>query len=338
METEPVSTCGDAADDPAIWVHPADPAQSLVIGANKKLGLEVYDLAGRRVQTLPDGRMNNVDLRDGFRFGGERVALVAASNRTNKTIALYRVDPAARRLIALELEDAATGLSDPYGVCLYRSARNDRFYVFVNDADTGLMRQWQLEERRGRVRAKRVRDMQVGSQAEGCVADDELGWLYVGEEDMGLWKYGAEPGAGTERTAVDRTEGGNLTADVEGMSSVARPGGRVISSCPTRARTTTPYTGARATTSTSASSTWSPTRSSASTARRRRTGSMSRARRSGAASGGPAGCAGRSKPDAGGAAEFQARAVGANREALGLCARTIGRGSCSPARGNVLRQ
>ena len=73
VETEPVSTYGDAADDPAIWVNPRDPAQSLIIGANKKLGLEVYDLAGRRIQTLPDGRMNNVDLRDGFPFDGEGV-------------------------------------------------------------------------------------------------------------------------------------------------------------------------------------------------------------------------------------------------------------------------
>jgi 3-phytase len=225
VETEPVSTYGDAADDPAIWVNPADPAQSLIIGANKKLGLEVYDLSGRRVQTLPDGRMNNVDLRDGFAFDGRRVSLVAASNRTSKTIALYRIEPATRKLVALEVEDPATGLSDPYGVCLYRSQRNGRYYLFVNDADTGLMRQWRLEERRGRVRATRMRDVQVGSQAEGCVADDELGWLYVGEEDTGLWKYGAEPAAGSERTAVDTTEGGNLTADVEGIALWRGAGG-----------------------------------------------------------------------------------------------------------------
>jgi 3-phytase len=225
VETEPVSTYGDAADDPAIWVHPGDASQSLIIGANKKLGLEVYDLTGRRVQTLPDGRINNVDLRDGFAFEGAHVSLVAASNRTSKTIALYRVDVATRRLVALELEDAATGLRDPYGVCLYRSARSGRFYLFVNDADTGLMRQWRLEERRGRIRATQVRDMQVGSQAEGCVADDELGWLYLGEEDTGLWKYGAEPNARDKRTAVDRTDGGNLTADVEGMSLWRGPGG-----------------------------------------------------------------------------------------------------------------
>ena len=218
VETEPVTTYGDAADDPAIWVHPTDPSQSLVIGANKKLGVEVYDLSGRRLQTLPDGRMNNVDVRNDFPFAQGRAPIVAASNRTSKTIALYRVDVATRRLVAVDVEAPETGLRDPYGLCLYRSARDGRFYVFVNDADTGLMRQWRLEERRGKVRATKVRDVQVGSQAEGCVADDELGHLYVGEEDTGLWKYAADARGGSSRTAVDRTEGGHLTADVEGMS------------------------------------------------------------------------------------------------------------------------
>ena len=58
-----------------------------------------------------------------------------------------------------------------------------------------------------------MREIAVGSQAEGCAADDELGHLYVAEEDVGLWKYGAEPDAGETRTAVDSVEKGNLTAE-----------------------------------------------------------------------------------------------------------------------------
>ncbi len=56
----------DAAGDPAIWVHPTDKSRNLIIGTDKKNGLDVYDLASKRVQTLQDGRMNNVDLRYGF--------------------------------------------------------------------------------------------------------------------------------------------------------------------------------------------------------------------------------------------------------------------------------
>ena len=42
VATEPVPSTGDAADDPAIWIHPDDPARSLVLGTDKK-GLAIQD-------------------------------------------------------------------------------------------------------------------------------------------------------------------------------------------------------------------------------------------------------------------------------------------------------
>ena len=64
-----------------------------------------------------------------------------------------------------------------------------------------------------------VRSFDVGSQPEGCVADDELEYFYIGEEARGIWKYGANPQDGTARTSVDSTgSGGHLTADVEGLT------------------------------------------------------------------------------------------------------------------------
>ncbi|MBV6416667.1 MAG: hypothetical protein CMLOHMNK_01275 [Steroidobacteraceae bacterium] len=225
-ESVPVENYGDAADDPAIWVHPTDPRLSLVIGTNKKRGLDVYDLAGRRLQSLPDGRMNNVDLREGFMLGGRRVALVAVSNRTTKGISLYRIDPVARRLVDVADGVIATGLSDPYGLCMYRSAKSGETYVFINDnEDTGTMRQWRLVARGDKVRAEAVRTFKVGSLAEGCVADDETGALYVSEEDVALWRYSAEPQGGTARRAVGRIGPGELTADAEGLGLWAGPNG-----------------------------------------------------------------------------------------------------------------
>jgi hypothetical protein len=47
METQPVSHGGDAADDPAIYVHPTDPAKSAIIATDKKGGMLVYDLSGK---------------------------------------------------------------------------------------------------------------------------------------------------------------------------------------------------------------------------------------------------------------------------------------------------
>ncbi len=64
-----------------------------------------------------------------------------------------------------------------------------------------------------------MRSFDVGTQVEACVADDERGLFYIGEEDVGIWRYGAEPGDGTSRTLVDDTSAsGNLVADVEGLT------------------------------------------------------------------------------------------------------------------------
>ncbi|MCI0633291.1 MAG: phytase, partial [Actinobacteria bacterium] len=35
VETDPTPNGGDSADDAAIWIHPSDPAQSVVIGTDK---------------------------------------------------------------------------------------------------------------------------------------------------------------------------------------------------------------------------------------------------------------------------------------------------------------
>jgi len=78
----------------------------------------------------------------------------------------------------------------------------------------------------GHVDALRVRTFEVGSTTEGCVADDENGWLFISEEDVGIWRYGAEPGAGSARVQIDSTGGsGHLSADVEGLSIYYTAGG-----------------------------------------------------------------------------------------------------------------
>ena len=192
-ETLPMAHAGDAADDPAIWNNPQHPAASLIIGTDKQGGLHVYDMGGRSLQFVPDGKMNNVDLREGFRLGGRAVTLVTASDRTNKAIAVYELDGANKRLINITDGVLPSGLSDPYGQCMYRSPRTGKYYVFISDPD-GLVRQWELMPTRGgKVRAKQVRDIKFSSQTEGCVADDRTQTLYVGEEDIGLWSVTAEP-------------------------------------------------------------------------------------------------------------------------------------------------
>jgi 3-phytase len=215
LETPAVATWGDAADDPAIWVNPRDASQSLVIATDKNLGLYVYDLDGKLLQTLTDGRMNNVDVRDGVVVDGQPRTLVAASNRTDKSIALYWLDPETRRLSRAG-DPVPTGFGDPYGLCMFADAGGT--YVFVNNGGDGVFRQWKVAARGGKAVAKQVREFKVGSQAEGCAGDDETGALYVAEEGGGFFRYSAKPDGGGERREIDRVDGPNgLEADIEGV-------------------------------------------------------------------------------------------------------------------------
>ncbi|MBT3455493.1 phytase [bacterium] len=218
METVAVSAGDDTADDPCIFIHPNDPSLSTIIGTNKnkqKGGLHVYDVNGKEIQFVQDGAMNNVDIRYDFSFGKEKTPIVVAGNRSNNSFAIYKVDIKTRKLDRIPSTAKNLGMN-VYGSCLYRSKKDGNFYVFANDKD-GQIKQWQLFESKGKVDIKHVRTMKVPTQTEGCVADDALGHLYVGEEVIGIWKFGADPDAGVQGKLIDKI-GKNITADVEGLT------------------------------------------------------------------------------------------------------------------------
>ncbi|MEK7315408.1 MAG: phytase [Candidatus Eisenbacteria bacterium] len=217
VETDPVPHSGDAADDPCVWLHPTNVAQSTIIGTDKLGGIAVYGLDGTEIQYRADGNLNNVDVRYNFPLSGTSIDLVAATNRSNDGIALYRVNPATRQLEDVAARVIPTGIS-VYGFCLYRSAISGLTYAFVNAA-IGSVQQWLLYDNgAGKVDATLVRSFSVGSIVEGCVADDVHARFYIGEENVAIWRYGAEPGDGSTRTQVDAVGGGHLTADIEGLT------------------------------------------------------------------------------------------------------------------------
>ncbi|MEM7019686.1 MAG: phytase, partial [Pseudomonadota bacterium] len=215
-ETHPVEIFGDAADDPAIWVHPDDPMKSLIIGTQKRSGLYVYNLQGEVVQFLPDGRLNNVDLRSGFMLGGKSITIVAATNRSDNSVTLYKLSAENPRLTKAA-PPIPSGFEEPYGLCMYHEQITNTYYVIATDT-RGNVNQWQLRTTDGQITADLQRSFDVGSQAEGCVTDDELGHLYISEEEEALWKYSASPAGGNARAEVDGVDSPEIEADLEGIS------------------------------------------------------------------------------------------------------------------------
>ncbi|TGY90135.1 phytase [Marinicauda algicola] len=214
-ETARVAGSGDAADDPAVWAAP-DPADSLVLGTDKTAGLYAFNLDGSIAQRLPVGRLNNVDVRGGFMAGDREMAIVAASDRTNIAIAYFLIDPATREIAPAGR--TPLDLVDPYGACLYVSPVDGSHYAFVNDQESTDMVQLRLSWDGAGVTGEPVRRFTIGTQPEGCVADDRTGELYVGEEAVGVWRYGAEPGDGEARTLFAEADGDRIVPDVEGLA------------------------------------------------------------------------------------------------------------------------
>ncbi len=216
METAPVAKRGDAADDPAIWVNPHTPEQSRILGTNKKQGLYVYDLAGNEVQALLVGRVNNVDVRQGFTHQGNAFDIAAASQRERHAIALFKIHPQSG--VVIPAEEIETTLDDVYGLCMSRGPAQEIF-VFINDED-GRYEQWQIEDSAQGWRGKKVRSFAVASQPEGCTVDEISQRLFVGEEDKGIWTLGAKATDSTEMqliAQVDANRANGLVDDVEGM-------------------------------------------------------------------------------------------------------------------------
>ena len=224
VETEPVLHTGDAADDSAVWVHPTDPAQSTLITTDKQGGLSVHDLSGRRLSDVPTMRTNNVDLHAGTPLLGG-AAVVAVSDIGDKSIALFRVEPATRALVRVDARRIAAGIG-LYGLCMYHSVTG-RVYVIDSD-QSGTVQQWELSEAAGgTLDATLVRTFRTAGPTEGCVVDDEAGRLYLSEEAVGIWSYDAEPSSVTARPPflVGSVASGQLTADVEGLGIYVGPGG-----------------------------------------------------------------------------------------------------------------
>ena len=96
VETQPVPHARDAADTPAIWVHPTHPEKSLVLGTDKRGGLMVYNLDGSVRQLVSDGALpNDVDVLYDFPLDGKSVDLALAGCRAPDALGVkvWVIDP-----------------------------------------------------------------------------------------------------------------------------------------------------------------------------------------------------------------------------------------------------
>lgn len=235
-----------SADDPAIWVHPTDSSKSLVLGALKDGGMDVYDLDGQLVQEIApaDIRYNNVDVAYGVELGGMRVDIAVATDRKNDMLVIFRIDPQTRQLVDVTdtssplvftpRGEESNGTTTAYGIATWM-APNGRTYAFVNQRERGTVAQLELISKGEKLGWKTVRSFTLqtpaggepeDAQCEGMAVDQQLGWLYIGQENVGIWKTRVEPNTGYKARLIHTVKSSYLEADVEGLTVYYGAGSR----------------------------------------------------------------------------------------------------------------
>jgi len=218
-------------DDPAIWVNPENPANSLIIGTDKEEdgALYVFDLQGkadsaRTVRGLK--RPNNVDVAYGFVLNGEPVDIAVATERLTNKLRIFRLpDMAAIDGGGIEVFEGQE-LRAPMGIALYKRPADGAVFAIVSrkegPVDGTYLWQYLLEDNgRNTVRGVKVREFGVWSgvkEIEAIAVDDELGFVYYSDENVGVRKYHADPDHPEADTELALFADEGFTEDQEGIS------------------------------------------------------------------------------------------------------------------------
>ena len=181
-------------------------------------------------QAIPQGTsVNNVDVRQNVPFGAQILDVVVANLRDAGKLAVFKVNPnyaGSDVLLQIAGKDSSNNdiQIDSYGLSLYKRKTDGALFFFERSkTGTRILRQYRLEIDSTGTRATLtpVRDLNYsGGVAEGMVADDELGYLYVSEENFGVHKYFADPNLSNDVIATFALDDG-IVGNREGLALYA---------------------------------------------------------------------------------------------------------------------
>ncbi len=231
--TDPTPT---DTDDPAIWIHPDDPEQSLILGTDKgddNGGVYVFNLEGKLLKEksitgLP--RPNNIDIEYGFVLNGDTIDIAVFAQRNADNIRILRVP----EMTFIDNGGIAVfngeEVQSPMGVGLYKAPESGNIYAAISrksGPDGSYLWQYLLKDSFGIVIGKPVRKFGAfkgGKEIEAIAVDDEMGYLYYSDEGAGVRKYYAHPDSSAIELAFFANQ--NFTDDHEGISIYTQPGGK----------------------------------------------------------------------------------------------------------------
>lgn len=217
------------SDDPAIWIDSVNPDSSLIIGTDKhdtNGGIYVFDLKGRidRQRSITGlKRMNNVDVAYGLPLNGVKTDIAVATERGRNVLRVFSL-PAMTEIDSGGIEIfAGQQQRDPMGIALYTRPSDSAIYAIVGRKSgpaEGYLEQYLLKDNgKGQVTGTLVRSFGKYSgkkEIESIAVDNELGYVYYSDEQVGIRKYYADPAKGNAELALFGK--GEFLEDNEGIS------------------------------------------------------------------------------------------------------------------------
>lgn len=218
------------SDDPAIWINKTDPSKSLIIATDKDAdgALFVYDLAGKTVKEKVVSnlkRPNNVDVAYGLLLNGKPVDIAVTTERMTHKLRVFSLPdmkPIDQGGLDMFVGETEPEFRDLMGIALYTAPKGE-IYAIVgrkNGPKDGYLGQYLLEDNgSGAVKATLVRKFGSFSgkkEIESIAVDNELGYIYYSDEQVGVKQYYADPAKGNQQLALFATAG--FKEDHEGIS------------------------------------------------------------------------------------------------------------------------
>ena len=216
-------------DDPAIWINPTDPAQSLVLGTdkgNETGGIYVFNLEGkidssRSVFNLK--RPNNIDIEYGFNLNGTSTDIAVFTERGRNMLRVFSL-PGMKALDNGGIEVfEGDSMRQPMGIGLYKEPNTGNIYAIVSrksGPDGSYLWEYRLDANdEGTVTGTKVRafgTFKGGKEIEAIAVDDQLGYVYYSDETCCIRQYDASPDSSNAELSTFGTTG--FAGDQEGIS------------------------------------------------------------------------------------------------------------------------
>lgn len=220
--------------DAAMWVSPDNNDDNLLIVTLEEDGFAIFNQQGEEVFHDDSREVLGADIRYGVKDDqGNTVDLLAVALPNQDAFAFYAINSDTKENDPISLGELQIEMT-PEAVCLYKNVTTGDISV-TGVSDEGNVLQYKLTYNGTNIvsavtdqaeQPLAVRNFNVGGELSACAVDDESATLYVAEQGLGIWAYGADAENVKDRRLVDSLTPLGKLEEVEGLDMIYQADGK----------------------------------------------------------------------------------------------------------------